>query len=448
MVVVAGVVGLAVHAALGGGTLLGSTTRTGGARAGAATGRKAGTTGRTDGAHAKDRSGRSVAGAASARLGVALNRQLRAAGPDSGALVEDVSSVDTLFSRRAAVRRPPASVEKLWTTVALLRRLGPDTRFHTTVLGTGSVRGGVLHGNLYLRGGGDPTFGDTTFNQVWNGGQGPTASELTAQLVARGIHRVTGWLYGDESLVDRRRGGLLTNYGVDVPDFGGQLSALTYDHGATAAHYDPATFAAHELALTLRGSHIDVRASRRDGDTPSGAHVLATVSSPPIAAMTRLMDVPSDDLYAEMFAKQLGVLFGSGGTIAAGADVISDTIASDYGLHPLILDGSGLSRDDRSSPLEVVDLLREVWGTPVGRELAASMPTVGREGTVRGIGLRTRAAGNCIAKTGTLDDVTNLAGYCSTRGRRMLAFALMIDGPDNGSAELLESRMIGAVARY
>ncbi|MGH2929691.1 MAG: D-alanyl-D-alanine carboxypeptidase, partial [Solirubrobacteraceae bacterium] len=318
----------------------------------------------------------------------------------------------------------------------------------TSVLGTGSLRGGTWHGNLYLRGGGDPTFGDPTFNRTWNAGEGPTASQLVTQLVSRGIRRVTGRLYGDESLFDHRRGGLLTHYAVDVPDFGGQLSALTYDHGATASRYDPATFAARELALTLRGSNVRVRASRHDADTPAGARLLASVSSPPISAMTRLMDVPSDDLYAELFAKQLGVLFGAGGTISAGARVIAQTIASSYGLHPRILDGSGLSRDDRSSPLEVVDLLRELSGTTVGRELGASLPTVGRDGTVRGIGLKTAAAGNCIAKTGTLDYVTNLAGYCHARGHHTLAFALFVDGPDNGTAELLESRMVGAIAHY
>ncbi|MGH2874142.1 MAG: D-alanyl-D-alanine carboxypeptidase, partial [Solirubrobacteraceae bacterium] len=272
--------------------------------------------------------------------------------------------------------------------------------------------------------------------------------ELVAQLVARGIRRVTGRLYGDEELFDRHRGGLLTKLLPDVPDYGGQLSALTYDHGATAPHYDPATFAAREVALTMKGSGIQVTASRHDGRTPARARLLATVSSPPIAAMTRLMDVPSDDLFADLFAKQLGVLFGGGGSIAAGARVISETIASDVGLHPRILDGSGLSRNDGSSPLEVVDLLRRVWGTPVGRELYASLPIVGRQGTVQGIALKTPAAGHCVAKTGTLDDVTNLAGYCSARGRPRLVFAFFVDGPENSVALGLEGRMIAAVARY
>ena len=95
-----------------------------------------------------------------------------------------------------------------------------------------------------------------------------------------------------------------------------------------------------------------------------------------------------------------------------------------------------------------VDLLREVWGNRVGRELVASLPTVGKEGTVRGIGLKTAAVGHCAAKTGTLNFVTNLAGYCHSRDGHTLAFALFIDGPDNGTSVLLESRMIGAVARY
>jgi serine-type D-Ala-D-Ala carboxypeptidase/endopeptidase (penicillin-binding protein 4) len=381
-------------------------------------------------------------------LQAALSKAMGHAGPQSGALVYDLDADDELYGIRPNVKRPPASVEKLWTTAALMVKLGPDARLHTTVLGTGSLRHGVWHGDLYLRGGGDPTFGDPTFNRTWEFGNGPTANQLTEQLVEHGITRVTGQIFADETMFDRKRGGLMTNYLPDVPDFGGQLSALTYDHGSTIPHYSPAAFAARELALVMRASHIAVKASRNERGTPDDAQVLATVSSPPLSVMTRLMDVPSDDLFAELFAKQLGVLFGRGGSISDGAKVIGATIADTYGLHPTIQDGSGLSRNDRSSPLEVVDLLRELWGTPVGRELVASLPTVGKEGTVRGIGLKTAAVGNCAAKTGTLNYVTNLAGYCRSRGGHTLAFALFIDGPDNGTSVVLESKMIGAIARY
>jgi D-alanyl-D-alanine carboxypeptidase/D-alanyl-D-alanine-endopeptidase (penicillin-binding protein 4) len=240
----------------------------------------------------------------------------------------------------------------------------------------------------------------------------------------------------------------MTHYALDTPDYGGQMSALTYDHGSALKRVGPAEFAVREFVLTLRGAGIAARAAKKPSRTPSQAQLLAIVSSPPMSVMTRLMDVPSDDLFADLFAKQLGVLFGSGGTLSAGAHVIDSTIAAQYGLHPTILDGSGLSRNDRSSPLEIVDLLREVWHTPIGDGLAASLPTVGVNGTVQGIGLKTPAVRHCIAKTGTLDNVTNLAGYCRARSGHTLAFGFFIDGPPNWTADTLESRMIGAVARY
>ena len=151
-----------------------------------------------------------------------------------------------------------------------------------------------------------------------------------------------------------------------------------------------------------------------------------------------------------MFAKQLGVLFGRGGIDRRRRPGDRRRRSPQaYDLHPTILDGSGLSRDDGSSPLEVVDLLRDVWHTPVGDELWASLPTVGRrrDGAGRSA-LKTAAAGHCLAKTGTLNFVTNLAGYCHCRGGKTLAFALFVDGPDNGTAILEESKMIAAIARY
>jgi serine-type D-Ala-D-Ala carboxypeptidase/endopeptidase (penicillin-binding protein 4) len=382
------------------------------------------------------------------RLRAALSRALHLAGPESGASVYDLTARSPLFARRDGVRRPPASVEKLYTTVALLRRLGPNARLHTAVLGTGHLdAAGVWHGNLYLRGGGDPTFGDGTFNHVWELGYGPTATELVHQLTAKGIRQVTGMVIGDASLFDSHRGGPSTDFAPDIPDFGGQLSALTYDHGSTLGRLSPGAFAAKQLTLTLRAAHVQARAATHTGTAPHGARRLAIVSSPPLSVLLGLMDVPSDDLFAEMLTKQLGARFGGDGSIAAGADVIAGEIA-DYGLRPTIVDGSGLSRSDRSSPREVVALLRFVWQTAVGHVLWASLPIVGVNGTVQRIATGTAAQGHCIAKTGTLDDVTNLAGYCDARRRHMLAFALLVDGPSNTRALVLLGRMVAAIARY
>lgn len=382
-----------------------------------------------------------------AALRAALARTFRKAGPMSGAVVYDITDHAPLFDLRPAVARWPASVEKLYTSTAILRDLGPRATLETSVLGAGHLAHGVWHGDLYLRGGGDPTFGDGGFNRVWEHGLGPTATEVVRKLRGDGIHRVTGQLIGDGALFDNRTGPPSTHFGPDIPDLGGQLSALTYDHGATTGKWSPSAFAARELAQTMRASGIEVRTTRRTGTAPRSARELATVTSPPMSAILRLMNVPSDDFFAEMLTKQLGVRFGGAGTTAAGARVIGKVISHDYGLQPHIVDGSGLSRDDRTSPRQVVELLRSLWGTRRGAELYSSLPVVGVNGTVQTIAVHTAAKGRCVAKTGTLTDVTNLAGYCHSRGAKRLAFALFIDGPSNWRALQLESTMVAAIAR-
>jgi D-alanyl-D-alanine carboxypeptidase/D-alanyl-D-alanine-endopeptidase (penicillin-binding protein 4) len=381
-------------------------------------------------------------------LRTALRRALAHAGQDTGVYVYDLDSGKSLYDVKAGVMRPPASVEKLYTTIAVLSRMDPNDRLKTVVVGDGHLeRDGTWDGDLYLKGGGDPTFGDGTFNRTWEQGYGPTAADLAQQLRAAGIRRVTGRLMGDAGLFDSLRGGLSTNFAPDVPDFGGQLSALTFDHGATQGSLTPEAFAARQLARTLRAQHVKVKADRADGSPPRHARVLASVTSPPLSTLVRLMDVPSDDLFAEMLTKQLGARYSHEGTIAAGAKIISDVIGL-YGLHPQIVDGSGLSRSDLSSPNQVVDLLRLVWRTQVGRLLSDALPVVGETGTVREIGVGTPAQGHCIAKTGTLNYVTNLAGYCASRNHHVLAFATFIDGPANWLALAMLTHVVAAMAKY
>lgn len=383
-----------------------------------------------------------------ARLQRALVRSLRAAGTSTGASVLDLTTGTQLFSLRAGVRRPPASVEKLYTTFVLLRLLGPHAQLHTRVMATGHLsRGGVWHGNLYLRGGGDPTFGDRAFQRVWYLGYGASVTDLAGQLAAAGIRRVSGRVIADASLFDAGRGGPASGLAADIPDFGGQLSALTFDHGATQGMLSPEAFAARQLVRTMRAMGIRARSAPGTAGAPRGARRLAEVSSPPLPVLLDLMNVPSDDLFAEMLTKQLGARFHGDGTIAAGAGVIEDAVKQ-LGVHPRIVDGSGLSRRDASSPAQVVTLLQAIWRTGTGRTLAASLPVVGQTGTVRRIGVGTAAQGRCVAKTGTLDAVTNLAGLCHSRHGHVIAFAVFVDGPSNELALPWLSRAVAAIARY
>ena len=132
-----------------------------------------------------------------------LSHELALAGPHSGAYVYDLTAKQALFSERAATLRPPASVEKLYTAATALEQMGASARLATSVLGAGHLGpGGVWEGSLYLRGGGDPTFGSASFIRAHYGGVGANVSSLAAQLVGvDGIHHITGSVRGRRVLL-------------------------------------------------------------------------------------------------------------------------------------------------------------------------------------------------------------------------------------------------------
>jgi D-alanyl-D-alanine carboxypeptidase/D-alanyl-D-alanine-endopeptidase (penicillin-binding protein 4) len=381
-----------------------------------------------------------------AELLQSMHHWLGQAGRAVGGEVYDLTTHKPLYALNANFGRPPASVEKLFTSAALLARLGAGARLQTDVEGTGLLGpGGVWTGDLYLVGGGDPTFGSAAFNKVWEG-TGAAIETLVDQLMRSGIRRVSGKVIADATLFDSHPGPPSSDFKPDVDDLGGEISALTFNHGASTK-VSPAVFAAQQLAVDLRRDKVTAHAALFTAKAPASAHPLATVVSPPIAALLRLMDVPSDDLYAEMLTKLLGARFAGGGSTAQGASVIMQTLQQQFGIAPRIVDGSGLSRLDRASPAEVLRLLRAMWQTPDGAVLRAALPVVGRTGTVKNVALGTPAAGRCEAKTGTLNGVTNLAGYCKTGGGQDVAFAFFMDGPPNARGLFLLGRAVGDLAR-
>lgn len=380
-----------------------------------------------------------------------LARAMSAAGRYSGAYVYDLTTGQTLFSQRADVARPPASVEKLYTSTTALTLLGPDAHFDTQVLGVGSLSpDGVWHGNLYLRGAGDPTFGSAAFIAGYYGaGDGASTGQLALTLRARGIQRVQGRVLGDETIFDALRGGPRTGGRYD-PDLTGVLSGLAYNRGQAGGLNDlhaPAAYAALELAGTLRHLGVVVTGKSGAGVSPPAAIPLAAVPSPPLSTLLLLQNAPSDNFFAEMLVKNLGARFGGAGTTAAGAAVVRRTIAF-LGIRPRVVDGSGLSRADATSPRQLVTLLSRVAAEPLGAVLRASLAVAGHTGTLHLRMRGTVASGRCQAKTGTLIGVSNLAGWCEAADGHMLEFAFLMDGIDVYSARALQDAMTVAVARY
>lgn len=386
--------------------------------------------------------------AAAAPLDALVASGLGRAGGVSGGYVLDTTTGRTLASVRADVPRIPASVEKLYTTSTALLRFGPDATLETRVLGVGTLDdAGTWHGDLYLRGGGDPTFGSTSFNRLAYG-FGTSVSTLAARVRAAGILRVTGRVRGDESWFDRLRGGPATGFALDL-DIGGPLGGLLFNRGlaredGSALQTQPAKFAAQQLTTELRRVRVPVAQRAGVGTAPLAALELASVDSPTIATLARLTLVPSDNLIAEMLLKSVGARFGGQGSTTAGAAVVKRTLAR-YGVRPQFADGSGLSRGNRTSPRQVVTLLSALRDNV---SLRAALPVAGRSGTLATRMRRTSAQDRCQAKTGTLSNVSALAGYCRTPNGHLLAFAFLENNVYTYTAKAAEDRLVVALARY
>ncbi len=380
-----------------------------------------------------------------------MAHELALAGTQSGAYVYDLSTNEALFSERASQLHPPASVEKLYTATTALERLGPEARLETTVLGVGHLAaGGVWEGSLYLHGGGDPTFGTASFIDSHYGGVGTPLSTLVDQLVKfDGIHSVTGAVEGDESYFDSLRGEPSSGYAFD-PFLEGDLSALAFNRGETGREsnpHAPAAYAARRLWAALRAAGVDVHGGIGAAVAPPGATRLAVAPSPTVAQLLGLTLPPSDNFFAETLLKDLGARLGGAGTTAAGAQVVRETLAG-LGIHPQVVDGSGLSRADRTSPLEVVTLLSELAHSPLGTILRGDMAVAGHTGTLSERMRGTAAAGRCQGKTGTLTGVSNLAGYCQAADGDVVAFAFFNDGISIEAAHTLQDNMAITLADY
>jgi serine-type D-Ala-D-Ala carboxypeptidase/endopeptidase (penicillin-binding protein 4) len=379
-----------------------------------------------------------LAGGPAATRG-ALAAQMRFAGGGSGAVAMDLDSGRTIYASRPDTPRTPASVEKLYTTSTALTLYGPEGHLETRALGdVGVDPGGVLIGNLYLRGGGDPYFADRQ------------AAELADRLVLdTGLREITGRVIGDESAFDSLRGP--PSEGYRTSNWVGPLSALTFNRGRSGGRpywqKRPPLYAARAFERALKRRHVVICGAARTGRAQAGALPLAEQRSATMAEIARLTNRPSDNFNAETLIKALGEKFGAGGTTRAGAAVVRRTMTG-FGLRPRVADGSGLSRSNRTTPRQVVRLLQHMARDDAGPAFETSLAIAGRNGTLEHRMRRSVARDRCHAKTGTLNHVSALAGYCQTTAGARVAFAFLMNGVNVYAAHTLQDRMASVLARY
>ena len=386
---------------------------------------------------------------AESALGAKLAAAMRPGGGASGAYVVNADSGRVVFSRRHDQPRILASNTKLFTTSATLARFGPTARLTTQVRGDGKLElDGTYRGNLYVVGGGDPTFGSRRFGRrAYRGGA--AVESLATKVADIGIRRVTGRVIGDESRFDLLRGGPDSGYRTSI--YVGPLSALSFNRGLATEggrgfQANPAAFAAARLDAALGGRRVAVSGRPHAGRTPPGAQPLAFVSSPTMARLAALTNKPSDNFLAEMLLKDLAMQAGGRGTTSRGARLAA-RFASRLGGRARLVDGSGLARGNRASPYRVAKLLLALRRREA--EFPAffnSLSIAGRDGTLRPRMRSGPAHRRCRGKTGTIAGVSTVSGYCSARSGQTYVFSILMNGVNPFGARGLQDRMLHAIA--
>ncbi|MWV16869.1 D-alanyl-D-alanine carboxypeptidase/D-alanyl-D-alanine-endopeptidase [Pseudomonas sp. L-22-4S-12] len=381
----------------------------------------------------------------------------------------------TSLVHNADVSVNPASTMKLVTTYAALELLGPNHQWRTEFYSDGPLKNGVLHGNLYLKGGGDPKL---NMEKLWL---------LMRDLRANGVQQISGdlildrshfihpqlpsfnddggdknkpFLVGPDSLlvnlkavrmITRTEGGKvsvmmeppLTNVHIDNrvkalpaakcpgwPDV--RFNPVTqYDgttlivsgklaEGCSAQSYlsllDHPSYAAGAVRAIWNELGGSILGKDQVAPVPKNARLLARAYSPDLVEIIRDINKYSNNTMAQQLFLSLGAKFrdrADSDDAKAAQRAIRNWLAR-KGItapHLVIENGSGLSRAERVSAREMAAMLQAAWNSPYAAEFIASMPLAGIDGTMRKRLKRTGMEGLAHIKTGTLNNVRAIAGF-------------------------------------
>ena len=340
-----------------------------------------------------------------------------------------------LYGHGERRRRVPASNQKLLLSMALLDALGPDYRIPTKAA-AGRVAGGIVPGDLWLVGAGDPTLSANSPG-YWGGVVATTLDDLAADIARSGITQVRGRVMGSRTYFAHDLSA--PGWQPYVPRRFVQLpSALVVD-GNNAGAPDPERAAASALTRALRHAGVGVAGKPGAGRPPKRLKTVGAVHSQPLAEIVSYMNHSSNNFFAEMLAKLFGAeSYGPPGTIAKGARAVTSW-ARAHGVTVRANDGSGLSYSNRISPRALVRLLGAAEGEPWGDHLRRGLPGAG-EGTLRSrlFGLQVRA------KTGTLfNGASTLSGWLRSRQNgRWISFSIL----GRNTPKFLEDRIVRIVS--
>jgi len=384
-----------------------------------------------------------------------LNLSYRYGIPD---LDVDDSRGPAVYSQRPDLSLVPASNLKLLTATAVLSRIPESERLHTEVRAARPPVNGVVNGDLWLVGAGDPLLATADFSAQAGYQHQPRPrtplEDLADRLVAAGVRQVQGRILGDETRYDTQR--VVPTWSPSYLTDGevGPMSALTVNDNASQwAPHDvpasaPAANATTVLTHLLQARGVQVGGAGEGAAPPTATAVVAAVDSAPIADLVGVVLTQSDNLGAELLTKELGRRFAGAGTTAAGLGVTRSVLQDQHlpteGVS--MVDGSGLDRSDRAT-CQV--LLRAVErGGPSGT-MARGLPVAGSTGTLFHRYVGSPLAGRLRAKTGTLNGAAAFTGWFAAGQDRQLAFSYLVNGiGSEAEGHALEDKVAAALATY
>ena len=415
-------------------------------------------------------------------------------------LIQEAGSGDPRLSLNAQVPVNPASLIKLLTTYAALDQLGPAFTWKTPVWLTGRLQAGVLEGNVHIQGRGDPKL---SLERVWSLVQrlrqmgvteirGVVVLDQSAFLLPEGSTgdfdneplrpynvRSQALLLNQHAVIytftpDAARGvaavsaepalqGLQVDASVPLSTgpcndwraalkasagdaermrFTGSYPAACGERVWPLAYPDPRSYAARLWGALWRDAGGRLSGSVREGPAPEGVPPSLELTSPSLSEVVRDINKFSNNVMAQQLLLTLALQRPGAvrATPEAGREVLRQWLAQRLGesLDGVVIDnGSGLSRETRVSAALLARLLQSAWSSPVMPELMASLPVTGLDGTLR---RAQSSAGMAHLKTGSLRDVTGVAGYVlGTSGKRYVLVAVINHPHANAAKAALDA---------
>ena len=410
----------------------------------------------------------------------------------------------TVFN--ADVSMNPASTMKLVTTYAALEMLGPTHQWKTEFYTDGTLNNGILQGNLYLKGGGDPKL---NMEKLWL---------LMRDLRANGVQQITGDLVLDRNFFEQPQLPVFNDDGNDEnkpflvkPDalmvnlkalrfvarndsgkvlvsveppiasirIDNQVKAINAKQCTGDVRYNPVTQADGSVIVTVSGQLADgcnsqtylslldhatytagavraiwkelggsIQGQDRQASVPKGAKLLARAYSPDLAEIIRDINKYSNNTMAQQLFLSLGAQFrtdADGDDAKAAQRVIRQWLAK-KGItapHLVMENGSGLSRAERVSAREMAQMLQAAWKSPYAAEFISSLPIAGKDGTMRKRLKTTAMNGQAHIKTGTLNTVRAISGFSrDSNGDTWAVVAILNDPRPWGASSILDQVLL------